>query len=89
MGIHISVMNEAGKEHPEWNCGRMAGDSDIPFLTGWIPHRLFWLDETSAIWFPLDPNALWAVKWPEENPDRWALLRRLLHDGEFGIYLSY
>lgn len=32
MGIHVSVCDRQGRDVPEWDWGRMAGDRDLPSL---------------------------------------------------------
>jgi hypothetical protein len=92
MGIHICLRNAAGKDHPDWDWIRHAGDRDFPHWTKDLPRvegePKGWTEDAFR---PLDfPR--WRAALPEDriNPDRFPHLLNLLEaDEQWWVYYSY
>lgn len=93
MGIHISLYNAEGKQHPDWDWVRHAGDRDFPSWTADLPRqegdpRNCLLEDTFR---PLQIDLWRAVLPPDRvNPDRFPLMLDLLEaDEQWWVSFSY
>lgn len=88
MGIHICVMKGWGKDHPDWDGLRYAGDSDFPNWTDGLPADFGGLDGEG--FRPLEFER-WYAALPADrpNPDRFPHMLRLLEaDPGYWVYYS-
>ena len=99
MGIHLSIVTLDHKPHPAWDTYRHAGDRHVMEIIeangGTVQHPAPgdydpWKHGDDIYYRPADFDALAAATWPEENPDRWALLQRILRDeSNYWLFASY
>lgn len=96
MGVNISLRKLDGTQHPEWDSSRYSGDREVMEVIeangGTIssnPTFDPWRDP-DPMFRPGDFDALAKAQWPEENPERWALLQRTLRDEpDYWLDVSY
>lgn len=59
MGIHVSVVNRRGEEHPGWDWIRHVGDRDIPVLVNEVQAIVHFNEEREDEYYrPRDPEQL-------------------------------
>lgn len=93
MGIHVSIVNQRGEEHPDWDWIRHAGDRDIPGLVTEVQSDVFFNDELEDEYYrPRDPEQLFQklVAAHPYNEKRWRHLADLLSsDPDLHLHYSY
>lgn len=94
MGLNVLVTTLDGRQHPQWDDGRYAGDRKLFEIAEAVP-RIDHIDDpgwggaNDWYWRPTDFAAFRAAEWPDENRDRWAKLADILErDVDFWIFLS-
>lgn len=92
LGMNIIVRDDAGKEHPDWDDCRMAGDREWAASTDRLPQVRYlgggWLEDAIR---PADFSA-WRDALPADrvNPERIPHLLDLLEaDARWWVYFSY
>lgn len=97
MGVHIQVQTADGKDHPDWDWVRYAGDREFADWTAGLPTQNLkpppssWADDIDYAYRPVDfPAWLAALPADRPNPDRFpALLRLLEANPDLWIRLSF
>lgn len=95
MGIHVSLKNAEGEEHPDWDWVRHAGDREIPGILDGM--ETVDLNDSGRYdeWCRRPTDVAAFRKRLEEangemNADRWDHLCRLLTDNpRFGLSWTY
>lgn len=92
MGLNILLTTLDGRDHPEWDWSKMAGDREATALIAQLPCEVvnpLPPPDYEPHYRPTDFAAWRAATWPGVNPERWPLMIDLLErDAEFHLYFS-
>lgn len=91
MGIHVCVVNVKGKDHPDWDFYRHAGDRDIPSIMAKCGQTRIINFNDDPVYRPLDIEEFRQAMTEAhpENSERWSHLAKLLSESDrWWLYYS-
>lgn len=94
MGIHISLLNKDGQDHPDWDYVRHGGDRDAISAMWNLPLETEGTDVLDLMIRPTDFDAwekeLQPIWEAAQNPDRWRQLKEILQrNPDYWISTNY